>query len=162
MPLLRVLFLAILIQGCSSQGPRLELDLKWAPLRYIEEVASVDTHTVLTKGDTSTVQNLSGWLDSYPEGWKRDSVLTHEREHSVRQGGWLSTQLWCLRYNHSSSFRWQEEQAGWVLEIQGWLKANNGHLPYTPESVALALSTDYDGMVSQADALTWVNQITSK
>jgi len=161
-PLLIVLvLLALALAGCSS----VELPERWLPLEEVVERPSLpfaSDRAVTTLGATVYVTHLDPWRDELPDlPPGRVALLLHEQEHAKRQlayGAGLTA--WVLRYLNDPAFRWEEERAGWALEIRerrrvGLWSAGSA------ESVARGLAANYDGMVSYGDALEWVRGVVA-
>jgi hypothetical protein len=153
--LLLVATLALVLGGCVSQP----LEDAWSPLVRVEEdptrIMSADVVTTVV--DTVFVHDLAAFERNFPEGSvARAALLTHEREHARRQ---LATgAVWFARYLGEPSFRWNEEQIGWRLEIEAHLAAGER---VVPEEVADFLSTNYMGMVDRETALAWVRSVVA-
>lgn len=146
--------IALLLAGCT--GTTYELDQRYAPLERIREaevpgLADTAIATVFTEVLT---KDLAAFLLACPPGSvELDAVLQHERVHAVRE---FSDPTFFPRYAASKSFRWQEEKAGWAVELALLKKAGR---QINVEVCAEILSGPvYLHMISKDEARAWVQE----
>lgn len=158
--MIRALLVVCLLTGCQSP---LALDERWRPLvEVVERPDLLVSDTIATTlGTRVYVADLGAFERRFPEGSpEREALLTHEREHAVRQ---LNSGLgpWLARYLNDREFMWREEQLGWFLQLRALQAAGR---PLVPSVIARTLS-DYRNlegrMVSEADALAWIQDVLS-
>jgi hypothetical protein len=148
-----VLLLALLVSGCSA--PQYKLGPEWEPLEKIVErdLPLVSDTAVTTIGKTLYTTDLKKFLAR--DAREVHGVLLHEQEHSRRQLD-VGTLPWMWNYLINSDFRWEEEKAGWKLQIQF---CDMMGLRHSSEYYASILSNDGYDMVSYNEALEWVKSL---
>lgn len=143
----------MLLAGCASGT----LSPEWAPLERIRERPG-DDRVVTTIGSTLYVSDLKRFNANRPVGSpERRALLLHEREHARRQ---LAYGLfsWLVRYLKDKNFRWEEEKAGYRLEIKH-LQRHRRWRPGDTERVAKGMEKHYVGMVTRAEARAWIESV---
>jgi hypothetical protein len=153
-----LLITLILCPGCF--GSTLKLEPQFSPLTEIVEAPGkvIPSHTITTIDETSYVTSLPAFLADYPPGSiQYTAILMHEREHVIRENAFPGgTPAWLAKYLADRSFRWQEEKAGWKIEIL----YNYQHGMFIDAAeIAAALNQNYrfgGRMVSYAEAYQWV------
>jgi hypothetical protein len=150
-----VFFLAACVP--ATTGYKVELDDKWKPLEYLMDRKDEGKGFgwVETIEENVYIYDLETWLKFNPIGTLGfDALMLHEREHSRRMGTGLFSWIWQLQYNSSKDFKWQEEEAGWEVELRHLLE--NGRT-INVEAIVDSLMT-YD-MVDEDEAREWVQNI---
>lgn len=155
---LLVLFVLLISPGCF--GNSVKLDIQWSPLTSITEdsLKIIPTHTITTIGNNCYIRNLKDFYLDYPLGSvKYNAVLTHEREHAVREHAYsLGVDAWLTKYMLDRNFRWDEEKAGWKLEIL-YLQSHGEFVD--AKAMAADLNSNYrfgGRMVSYDEAYKWI------
>lgn len=156
-----MLSVAFMLSGCT--GPTLTLDKQFAPLERVVEAPGnvIPTHTITTIDETSYVTSLKQFLLDYPQGSAGyTAVLLHERTHVIRENAFPGgPAAWIAKYLIDRDFRWQEEKAGWKVEIL----YNIQHGQYAnPAEIAATLNQNYrfgGRMVSYDEAIKWVQGV---
>lgn len=154
-------FLVFLFAGCSSQN--LELGPEWKPLEQIKQsqllAAGLGKEGARTIGDTVYVRDLKDFLAVLPEPLLT-ALLKHEQEHAVRQEK-AGVYNWLAKYGTDTDFMRDEELRGWYLQIT-YIKGHGKDVNPAVVAKALAGYRNLSGsMISQAEALQWVNDVLS-
>ena len=152
-----ILLLLLLMGGCSSTTYK--LGTEWAPLEQIVEgdLPFVSDTAVTTIGKNLYTVDLDELLKETPPGSVEfHALMLHEQEHSKRQ---IATGVtpWIFNYLINDEFKWEEEKAGWGLQIK-YLKSVGR--AKSPEHYARVLSSSgYGNMVSYEEALAWAKSL---
>jgi len=150
----------LLFSGCAATR---SVEPEYAPIKTMSErpwYASFlgGENTITTIGDTVYVGDLDEWMEKRPAGSPRyDSIMSHEMVHSYRQQK-EGTTGWLARYLRDKSFRWEEEQLGWYVQIRMYRRYG---LRPNPEGIAKTLAGYSPSMVSYEEALQWVRDVLS-
>jgi len=151
-----LLSMVLLSTGCTT-GKMHDLGNEWLPLKEIHEktLTFMDDDWIETVGEYAYVANLDEFLKIYPE----DSVvfralMTHEREHSVRQGTGLNLAYWLVMYNLNPSYAWEEEQAGWYVQIKYLMNAGVAVNIDNTVKVLVQYSNWFGQVVSEEEAMS--------
>lgn len=153
------LLLVLICIGCNSH----QLDPKWAPLKSVVEVSHlpVGDHTVVTLSPYLLTKDLDLFLETRPPNSVNfTALMLHEQTHAIRQENYPDGKSkWLYKYATDSSFRWEEEKAGFRKEIQYQL--GNGRVVYV-KNLAAALSQNYNDMVSFDEAQAWIESVIAE
>jgi len=150
---LKTLVLVALLAAACAPIDHVELDARWLPLRRIQTDASVPAGVYRTLGAVTTTHAAEDFVALPKE--EQTALLLHEQLHAQHQAAQPSL----LRdIAGSSALRWQEESAGWKLQLT--YETQHG-LEVDVEGVARFLANAYDSMISEEAAAAWVSSVVT-
>lgn len=150
---MRAALLALaLLAGCACPD-HVELESGWAPLRRIQRDASVPAEIYQTYGDLVLCADPCAFLALSKV--EQGGILRHEQVHALHQQE-MGVHALLSACAASPAFRWQEEQAGWRVQLVYVVQHGE---TVDPAFIAKILANDYHSMVSYEAALVWVNSV---
>jgi hypothetical protein len=152
-----VLFLTslLVLGGCASS----EMPKDWYPITTIIERPSlwgVESGTVTTISPYLIVQDIDKfWVQNPIGSVQLEALRRHEVLHAERQEAYpLGKREWLQRYILDKEFRWQEESAGWRLDLLYLL--SHGYQINVDDIVNILSGKEYFNMVEPERARQWV------
>lgn len=146
-----VLVACLALFGCKTH----DLNDKWEPLKKIVQRGGSD-RILTTTSPVVWVADLDGFLERNPEGQSRfNSFMLHEQWHGIRQEK-LGVFKFIKKYLTDREFRWEEEKAGWWLQIE--LRLKHGP-PLYSQSVKKSLKGYQPSLADDEEIDAWVDSV---
>lgn len=148
-------FLIAFLVGCTP--PKLKLEYKYRPLKYVVQNRFQPKEVVTTVDHFLFVKNLEAWKKSFPAGsiW-REALLRHERVHTFRQRKY-GLQKWLAKYATDKKFRWREERIANYVGLT-YLKSKGAFFDIEKHAKFLSGSA-YFNMVSYDEAKKFLLEV---